>query len=516
MTIAAPLWQSPFHRALVPLLMAASLVPIWSSPYFPSQNGPWHLLTIQMMHEYGNPAFNYAEFYVPSIHAIPHLAHTLLVYSLAFVFPVLVAHQIAISLYALLVPISVFTFLGTVSPTRMAGGYVSFLLIYNVPLLRGYHDYVLGIPLVLLTLTYWLRHRDDLNPRHIAVTMLLIACVYLSHIFNFLMLGLAMLVCTLHGNRTIGAIGRLALLFAPAALLLADFAIMSVRQTQWMEAEDLEWLAPHSALEGFFHNFFNTMSPTAYLLAALPLLVAAFFLLKSWATAYRDRGRSISRVVLLNPWVMLVLLCVALYFVTPFKLFGWHYVNARFVPYVIVFAIASYYVSRNVPPRAFVVSTAVASFGIFALMAVQIKEASSRIEEYLSAVEKVRPNSVMLPLSTESETIGRISPLAHAHDYYPLFRGGANGKGIARFNTVTPLVYRSYPIARRFPGWRSTESTDLGPVSSVYDYVLIWGPDPEATQQLHDAEFDLVHEQGKLRLFENRRRKPSQQAGGHE
>lgn len=194
MSPPVPFWRSPFHRILLPLLMAGSLVPIWSSPYFPSQNGPWHLLTVQMLHEYANPAFNYAEFYVPSVHAIPHLAHTLLVYALAFIFPLLVAQQIAISVYALLLPISVFVFLATVNPSRMAFGYISFLLIYSVPLFRGYHDYVLGIPLVLLTLTYWLRHRHQMTAWHIAGTMLLIVCVYLSHIFNFLVLGLAMLV----------------------------------------------------------------------------------------------------------------------------------------------------------------------------------------------------------------------------------------------------------------------------------------------------------------------------------
>ena len=59
-------------------------------------------------------------------------------------------------------------------------------------------------------------------------------------------------------------------------------------------------------------------------------------------------------------------------------------------------------------------------------------------------MDKVRRNSLMLPMESEAFDVGTIPPLAHAYDYYPLFRGGANGKGIAQFNTVTPVVYRAY------------------------------------------------------------------------
>ena len=348
MSVLGPLWSSRIHRVLVPLLMAGSLVPIWSSQYFPSQNGPWHLLTIQMLHEYSNPAFNYADFYVRSFHAIPHLAHTVVVYLLAFVLPLLVAHKVAISLYALLLPASVFWFLATVNPSRIAFGYVAFLLIYNVPLFRGYHDYVLGIPLALLALTYWLRHRDSMTARHTVVTMLLIVCVYFSHLFNFLMLGLAMLVYTLHRERSVRALGRLAVLVLPASLLLAEFVVFSVRQTQWMDTSELTFLTPLSAVGGFFENFFHTLSTPGYLVTVAALVLGAPLLLVSLIETYRSSGRTIRQALVANPALLLMVICLALYFVTPFKLFGWHYVNARFVPYVIVFAVAGLTVSSAV------------------------------------------------------------------------------------------------------------------------------------------------------------------------
>src|SRR5690606_40319782 len=121
----------------------------------------------------------------------------------------------------------------------------------------------------------------------------------------------------------------------------------------------------------------------------------------------------------------------------------------------------------------------------------------------------------MLPVSLESADVGEISTVARAYDYYPLYRGGANGKGIAQFNTVTPLVYRTYPISERFPAWQPERSTDLRPIAATYDYVLVWGWDPYATVLLRSGGFELIHEQGNLRLFENRTREPSQ-AASHE
>ncbi len=505
-----PLWSSPFHRVLVVLLMAASLVPIWSSPYFPSQNGPWHLLTIQMLHEYTNPAFNYADFYAPSFHAIPHLAHTLVVYLLAFIFPLLVAHKIAISLYALLLPASVFWFLATVNPNRMVFGYVSFLLIYNVPLFRGYHDYVFGIPLVLITLTYWLRHREMMRSSHTVITMLLIVCVYLSHLFNFLMLGLAMLVYTLHRHRSFRALGRLTVLFVPAFLLLVEFVVFSVRQSVWMETSELTFLAPHSAVKGFFENFFHTLSMSAYLVTVTAVVLGAPLVVISLMATYRLSERSVRQALFADPAVTLLLFCLALYFATPFELLGWHYVNVRFVPYVIVFAIAGLTVSSGLVRQAAVIVIVLAAVATYATLAVQIKRTGHHLDEYLSAMGKVKRNSLMLPMALDPFVVGTISPLAHAYDYYPLFRGGANGRGIAQFNTVTPIVYRSYPTTDRFPV--PARGSDMRAVSGAYDYVLLWGGGSNPAMVLRKGGFDLVHERGELRLFENRRGRPANEA----
>jgi hypothetical protein len=486
-------------------------VPIWSTQYFPSQNGPWHLLTIQMLHEYDNPAFNYREYYVPSIHAIPHLAHTLLVYVLAFVFPLLTAHKIAISIYVLLLPVSVFWLLATVNRNRMAHGYVSFLLIYNVPLLRGYHDYVLGIPLVILTFTFWLRSRDRMTPLRIALLMVLIVFVYLSHVFNWLILGLAITVYAVHVSRSLRPLWHIVPLFAPATLLLAEFAWFSFHHTQWLKPSELVFVLPHSNAESFFRKFFFTMSDTAYKLTIVALLLGAPFVMQTIVKSYRKAGRVWYRAIVATPALTLFILLAALYFVTPFKLFGWHYVNVRFVPFVIIFGLASLQVAGQTAKRVAVAGVAVAAVSVYAILTFHFVQTGRQLDQYLSAMDKVERNAVVLPLPLEGHQIGSISPIARAYEYYPIFRGGANGQGLAKFNTVTPMVYRTYPVKLRFPKWNRKTTSDMRQIADTYDYVLVWGTGLYATLQLRDASFELVHEQGKLRLFRNGR-KPVEQA----
>src|ERR671919_156179 len=109
------LFADPVHRILVAALLVASLVPVWTATYFPSQNGPWHLLVSKMLHDYvANASSNYFDYYELAPHPIPHLLHTVLVTLVSFVMPVVVAHKVIISLYIVLLPLSVFTFLSAV------------------------------------------------------------------------------------------------------------------------------------------------------------------------------------------------------------------------------------------------------------------------------------------------------------------------------------------------------------------------------------------------------------------
>ena len=62
----------------------------------------------------------------------------------------------------------------------------------------------------------------------------------------------------------------------------------------------------------------------------------------------------------------------------------------------------------------------------------------------------------------------------------------------------------------RTPGEEIDLSRMKGPpmrrIAETYDYVLVWGINLRASALLREAGFEVVHEQGRMRLYENRRK----------
>ena len=497
--------QSRGHRVLIAMLTIVSLVPIWMVEYFPSQNGPWSLLMAKMLVDYNNPVFNYSTYYAPSWHAIPHMLHTLIVYGLGFLMPVLVAHKVAISMFVVLFPLSVFVFLESIDPRKTLLGYASFLFVYNVPLLRGYHDYSIGLPLVLLTYAYWRWHRDNLNLRVRLVLMGLTVLIYFSHAFNLGVLGIAIVLTTAWERRNVRAVLDSALLFTVPFILALEYAWFTKTHAEWVDRSERVFLTPLVAAEAFFSRFFYTLSYPAYVITAAVLLawsvLVVLGLRSTWAAWKAGAtGRKEAAIPLL------LAAFTVLYFVAPYKFFNWHYANVRFIPYVLVFALACAAPLGRRARLAFVGSIVLTAFTSYALLTREFIKADAMIQEYTSGVKVVEMNKTLLPVSFSGEEVGEVSPVAHAGDYYQFYRGGANGWGMGQFNTLTPLVYRNYPVRRHFPALRTMGDEHIQAVTGAYDYVLLWGDPGKAAERLRAAGFETVHEQQRLRILKNPRR----------
>jgi Uncharacterized protein conserved in bacteria len=494
---------SPSHKLLIALLVAVSLVPIWSATYFPSQNGPWHLLVSKMLHDYvAGTSFNYFDYYEFAPHLIPHLLHTLMVTLLSFVVPILIAHKLVISLYVVLLPLSAFYLLSVIDPRRTVYGYATFLLVYNLPLMRGYHDYALGIPVVLFTLAYWLRTRERPSRKRPLILAGLILLAYLSHVFNFLILGVAISLFTFYQTRSLSRVIVALLPFVPASLLVVDFAVLLLGNSVWVNGSDLEIFGPYQAVEHVL-RFGYTLSPGAAVAALVPFVFIACAVGMTLRRSLAEYRRT--RQVTGGAYLLLFGVLVAMYFAMPHKFFGWHFANTRFIPYAVVAALAC-----AVPPRgrwfrrAFVTTSVLSAFVMYGLLTVQFLRSDRDFAEYLSGVEQFQANGLLYPIFFRADRIGQIQPLTRAHEYYHIFRGGANGRGIAMFNTLTPMPYRVYPTSRQFPVWRPDGSDrHAAELAARFDHVLSWGTDETFVKSLTKANFRLVHQQGRMYLYTN-------------
>ncbi len=498
------------QRLLFAILVLVSLLPIWVPARYPSQNGPWFLLPTQMFLQYDSPELGYSEYYLRNWHPIPHVLHDALVGVVSLAAPVLVAEKLILSLYVFLLPASVFYFLGCVAPGRRELAYLSFLMIHNYPLLRGYHNFTFSIPLFFLTLGYWWRVREELQIRDVVILSVGSVVVYLSHLFTFALLAGTIGWLSLFETRSFVRALRTCLLITwPGWLLTADYLVLN-RSATWIRPSDTEWTPFLANLEFFFDRFFNSVSTPAYVIA-VSVWLWCLMLLGVQLVKSRSMRFPMIRQILVQPVTSLVIFLVIAYLLLPYKLIGWHKANVRLVPFVLVLMLAGI---GQLLPRAFsrrawlflLVPTSLGIAAVNLLVAREIAQMDQLVEVYVSGVEATGAKPKLLPIHIENPAFGLVRPLTYAFDHYHLARGGANGNGIGAQNTLSIMWYRQYPVATLFPQYDPTASREeVCRVLKAYDHVLVWGSvSGELSARLEDTGFERIHHRDKLQLFRKR------------
>jgi hypothetical protein len=497
----------PIGAAL--LLTACSLVPLWSGRYFTGQNGPWTLLAVHMMHEIDNPDLNYSQYYEVHWHPIPYLAHTVPAYLLGFLMPIHTAQKVTVSLYAVTLPMSVFFLLWVVDRGKLSWGFLSFLIVLNWPLFRGYLNYAQGLPFFFTALGYWYWRRHELRGWRMPLMMLLVLLVFWSHPFLIAMLGLVMTFCYFHESRDLrGYVWSVIVPFVPAFAGGLAYLRLSLSSAQWLETAELEFLSPPRAIDYFVRKFFCLYTPWVGVLVAIAFLPLLLML-----------GRKVLGHFNTGPWPGLKALCAdrflllwlgvtCVYFVVPYKLMGWHYVNMRVIPLVLVFAM----LAAPPLPRRFRFGLGAAwcavALIVYGVTARDVAYVNQRLDDYISGVAFVEPGKLYLPVSLDNPRIGELRPLTRAFEYYPLLAGGADGNSWAQFNTITPVWYKHYPYEETFPPLDPEDiEGSLPRIGEVYDYAIFLGRDEAVLSAFRAAGFEPLHEQGDLVLYENLRKK---------
>ncbi len=505
---SASLFPGWGHVCLFTLITATSLVPIWIAPHFPSQNGPWYLLIVQMFKEFHNPAYDYSEYYRINWHPVPHMLHNIVVYCLSHVAPLLTAEKLALSIYVVGLPLSIFYFLAAASPRNAFLGYYGLLMVHTYAFYRGYHNFSLALVLFFTAFGYWLHHRDNLRKRDLAVLAVLSALLYLAHLFVFGLLacciGFYVLVGT--GSFKKGTIAAVSATW-PGWLLFVDYFILTKTQSEWIKQEDTTFLMPHEALEYLVRKYFYTISFPVYLLAALPWLMVVFLLVRRMLTTFREEHQSL-RSALRDPLLATLAVMLIGFFIVPYKFLAWHYVNLRMIPVIgaLMLACAGAGITIDRRLRGVIVGiVCAASICINFMLADEVVKMDQELEVYLSGIEHYDGNTPLLPIHLENPPHGQVRPLTRAHEYYNIAKGGANGSGVANVNTLVSMWYHQYPATTMFPKYdEDNPAESMRRIRETYGYVLVYGEDPQVVKNLEANDFELVHHKEKMRLFKNR------------
>ncbi|RPI83367.1 MAG: hypothetical protein EHM42_08480 [Planctomycetaceae bacterium] len=487
-------------------LCAVNLVPIWWTDRFPSQNGPWFLLATHMFKEYNNPNWDYSKYYVRNWLPFPHLLHDTLVGLVAHVAPLLTAERIVLSLYVILLPLSVFYFLSSLAPGRRWPGYLAFLVVLHYTFMRGYHDYTLSIPLFFITVAYWYPRRDRLTVGDAVILCGLGVLTYLSHLLTFAFLAGSIGWLRLFETGRWGKAFRDALIVSSAGWVLFVVFILLSPKSNWVDKSDTSWKTPYENAKSVCGEFFFSVSEYG---AALATAASVWGVLWVFAQRRRAQGTEIPGILktLRSPLGSLLIFFIVAYFATPYKVIGWHKANMRLLPisFILMLGVLAQMLPKDLSFRralGLLFPVVIAACGSCALLTREIVRMHSMVDTYLSGIEHVGEKPVLLSVLIDNPAFGGIRPITRARDYYHIVKGGVNGDGIAAFNTIALMSYRHYPVSDSFPPY-DREATDAVAVEKLrlYDHVLVWGESERLRSQLKDAAFALVHEKGPLQVY---------------
>ncbi|HEY7087686.1 MAG TPA: hypothetical protein VH518_06320, partial [Tepidisphaeraceae bacterium] len=165
------------------VLVAAMLIPLWSVPRFPSQDGPMHTYNAIVYRDYDRPdRAIFREFFVPNTNpAIPNwLCPHLLPYMMRVMSPQ-TAEKLLLTAYLLLLPLSMRYALGAIRPRAASLAIVALPMVPNYHYHMGFQDFCISLAGFFVIAGYWLRRRRNFGWRHGAIMTLMLLGLYFIH-----------------------------------------------------------------------------------------------------------------------------------------------------------------------------------------------------------------------------------------------------------------------------------------------------------------------------------------------
>lgn len=180
---------SPPENVLYVLLMGLFLLPIWLFQYLPLQDGPIHVHTADVLHEFltGNLSA-FQDFYRVNLRPVPNWTTQVILTGLTMLTSPIIAEKLLLSGYVILLPLVLRYALDSVRPGAFYPPFLAFLAFpfcFNLAFDMGFYNFVYSLVGFLLAVGYWLRHYRHLRLVSGSGLLLLSLGLYFTHLFSF-------------------------------------------------------------------------------------------------------------------------------------------------------------------------------------------------------------------------------------------------------------------------------------------------------------------------------------------
>ena len=517
------LWK--YEKYFFFLIVFISLLPVISSKYFPTIDGPAHLHNANLLrHIWFKGNTNLLLFFDMNKDLNSNLVNHVW-YALAGLFlPSYLVEKSILVFYVIALPFSFRYLIRNIVDTKescQVASYLIFPFIYSFPFCIGFFNFCVGLPFIFWITGMWFKNKDNRNLKPTILLSLLATFLYFTHVFNFLLLALALFFIILkeviEKRKTKfdwKQFIRPGIIFLPGMLLFASFLLNNSK----FEHEPARYLSHEKLVDQILGlgpiitlNLEKEVGFTTIIFYSMCALVVLAII-----HSIRKRKEENTKKSLF--WLMLSVIVLILYFVSPDWLSSGGFISIRIALFFFLILIV-WIGASGLPPIQLIVPVLTIVITHTFFMDYHNEEAktlSSDAEEATSAEFMMEDNTVLLPLNYSNNWI---------HINYGCYV--STEKAIVNLDNYEatkphfPLIWKKgesvYDLMKHY-GDKNPPCTDIENYEKVtkhkIDYVSRWCFSSDnndscsvETSKVLSAQFDLVYESPRKRLQLFKRKK---------
>jgi hypothetical protein len=496
------------ERLVYWLLVLLLLVPVWSFPYLPTQDGPLHLANAVILKEYATADARYAEVFQLSLEPFPNWSSHVLLAGLLYALPPLAAEKVLASLYIGGFAAGFRYFLAPFGPDALLLAPTGLLFVFNRCFLMGFYNYCLSLAVMWVVLGYCVRRRVGFGAVDAFALASLLFLAYFTHLLGCVLAasGAACFVCTARPFR-LQKLLCLGGALAPVACLAlthhlgnpflqhgSEGSLGGAVLRYWTQAGAEPWWSSVASVNRQLFEPYEGRHPW---MGGLVLLWFEALILVTVLGAF-GRGERVALPAVRLPVIVLSVGLVVLYVLLPdFLSVAVGFLKARLALLPPLVCLPLLRVPRQTWARAAFRVALLLLVGLnTSLVARHFAHASADLVEYTAGLQYAGRRHTLFVAADESRGRVLADHLEHAADHYCLTTGNVN---LDNFQATL----KHFPVRFR-PGWeRGRGAFSSYPNRDGVDVILVWGEGPWAPEEANES-FREVYHHGRLRLLERK------------
>ena len=397
------------------------LLLIWGQPYFPSQDGPSHLYNAWVMKVLGNPEFPLiTSSYCMRWSLFPNWAGHAVMFSLLYIFSPITAEKIWISLIVLGLPSGIIFLarsvaIGIKNPSVPWWTLLAFFFALNQSIFRGFYNHGMGMVIFVFCLAYyWKNNIRGWTAFRFLILNILLVISYFCHIVPFLLSLAAIAILQLSNRESILNSLRFFIGLVPTGLLLIYYKYsypiqyrLRLPGVYYFKKEAL-YILQGKMLVGFdYHdNWYITF------MALLGIGIIGMFL--AALIGYRSSIQGDTR----NRLIILTLVLLGIYFISPDKISGGKYLTMRLALYPLFPLIVWLKAPRNILLRIMLIcSILILNLAHFEQSLTVQKEINNHYKRIVCLAKTIPEGSFIATSRNFQRWNHKIRPILHAVSY---------------------------------------------------------------------------------------------------